>query len=235
MKLYDALIHETLTAAAGAKRIPADSLTAWPVTENSELIMNRDAAFELGGSGCPSVNYTLVTTDAAMAGDEVLLLGPELSQLKADAPFARVVILKTDEISEDDSGHDMIRAMEFVRYHVFPRGYMVRVSSTSFEEQVRIGKDAVKQGISLARVGRSYIDRYKAVKGVRAVKILFVTDRAAVEKLKPNAKKADDITRTLSHILDGLPTDCGHCSLKAVCDEVEGMKEMHLGKKKVSS
>ena len=53
-----------------------------------------------------------------------------------------------------------------------------------------------------------------------------------MERLKPIAKKADDITKTLSHILDGLPTDCGHCQLKPVCDEVEGMREMHLGKKK---
>lgn len=232
MILYDALIHETLTAAESAVHIPAASIKPWPVTESSELIMKRDSAFELGGSGCPSVNYTLVTTDPAFEGDEVMTVGPELSRLKADTAFARIVILKTDEISEDDEGHDMIRAMEFVRYHVFPKGYMVRVSSTSFEEQVRIGKDALKQGLSLARVGKSYIDRYRAVKGVKAVKILFVTDRALVERLKPNAKKADDITRTLSHILDGLPTDCGHCSLKAVCDEVEGMKEMHLGKKR---
>ena len=50
-----------------------------------------------------------------------------------------------------------------------------------------------------------------------------------VKALKPNAKKVDDITKTLSHILDGLPTDCGHCSLKPVCDEVEGMKELHFG------
>ena len=62
--------------------------------------------------------------------------------------------------------------------------------------------------------------------------VLFLTDRAAVERLKPIAKKADDITKTLSHILDGLPTDCGHCQLKPVCDEVEGMREMHPGKKK---
>ncbi|MBO4839106.1 MAG: carbon monoxide dehydrogenase [Lachnospiraceae bacterium] len=232
MKLYDAIIHETLAAAGGAKRWPASSLVPWPVTENSELVMQRQAAFELGGSGQPSANYTLVTTDPAPAGDEVLLLGPDLPDLKADAPFARIVILETEEISEDDAGHDIIRQMEFVRYHVFPKGYMVRVSATSFEEQVRVSRDAVKQGIRFARIGRAYIDRYKAVPGVKSVKILFLTDRAAVERLKPNAKKADDITKTLSHILDGLPTDCGHCQLKPVCDEVEGMRDMHLGKKK---
>ena len=31
------------------------------------------------------------------------------------------------------------------------------------------------------------------------------------------------------HIFDGLDADCGHCDFKKVCDEVEGMKEMHLG------
>ena len=232
MKLYDAIIHETFEAAGGAKRFPAASLAPWPATESSELIMQRQAAFELGGSGLPSANYTLVTTDPAYAGDEVLVLGPDLTDIKADTAFARIVVLETEEISEDDAGHDMIRQMEFVRYHVFPKGYMVRVSSTSFEEQVRVSRDAVKQGIRFARVGKAYIERYKKVPGVKSVKILFLTEKSLVERLKPNAKKADDITKTLSHILDGLPTDCGHCQLKAVCDEVEGMREMHLGKKK---
>ncbi len=233
MKLYDSIIHETMTAAGSAKRFPADAVTAWPVTENSELIMQRSAAFELGGSGLPSANYTLVTTDPAYQGDEILVAGPDLPALKADTAFARIVILETQEISEDDAGHDMIRQMEFVRYHVFPKGYMVRVSSTSFEEQVRVSRDALKAGICFDRIGKAYLEKYKKVPGVKSVKILFITDRALVEQLKPNAKKADDITKTLSHILDGLPTDCGHCSLKSVCDEVEGMREMHMGKKKV--
>ena len=171
MKLYDALIQETLAAAEGAKRWPASSLLPWPVTESSELVMQRQAAFELGGSGLPSANYTLVTTDPALAGDEVLLLGPDLPELKADAPFARIVILETEEISEDDAGHDMIRQMEFVRYHVFPKGYMVRVSATSFEEQVRVSRDAAKQGIRFGRIGQAYIDRYKTVPGVKSVKV----------------------------------------------------------------
>lgn len=39
-----------------------------------------------------------------------------------------------------------------------------------------------------------------------------------------------DITMTLSKILEGMPTDCGACNLKPICDEVEGMKELHFGK-----
>ena len=173
-----------------------------------------------------------MTTSALPGGEGVFLLGRDLPELKKDTAFARIVVLQTEEISEDDEGHDMIRSMEYVRYHVFPTGYMVRVSSTSYEEQVRVSKEAVKRGINFAAVGAAYLEKYRAVKGVKAAQIVFITDEAVVKALQPNAKKVEDITKTLSHILDGLPTDCSHCTLKPVCDEVEGMKEMHLGRKK---
>ena len=230
MKLYDPIIAQTLEVLRAAKPLP--SAFPWPDSGRSELVMQRDAAFELGGSGNPSVNYTCVTTGGFFEKDGVFLLGKDLPELKADTPFARLVLLETEEISEDDAGHDMIRAMEFVRYHVFPKGYMIRVSSTSYEEQVRVSKTALKGGIGFAAVGEDYIAKYREVPGVKAVRVYFITEKAAIEALRPNAKKVDDITKTLSHILDGMPTDCGHCTLKAVCDEVEGMREMHLGKKK---
>ena len=47
--------------------------------------------------------------------------------------------------------------------------------------------------------------------------------------MKDTAKKANDITNTLTTILEGIPTDCSVCSLKGICDEVEGMKELHFG------
>ena len=107
---------------------------------------------------------------------------------------------------------------------------MVRVSSQSNQEQVRISSDALKKGISFGKVGAAYISKYKAVDKVKRVRVIFITDSALVEALRPNAEKVDAITRTLTHILDGMPTDCGHCSMKPVCDEVEGMRELHLGK-----
>ena len=52
------------------------------------------------------------------------------------------------------------------------------------------------------------------------------------KKLAADAKTVHDITLTLSKILEGMPTDCGSCDLKPICDEVEGMKELHFGQKK---
>lgn len=236
MKLYDSIIKTTqdaLEKAEGA-RYPYDRTRVWKDRGESELIMLRDTAFELGGPPQPSVNYTCVTTSGLISDDEILVCGPDLTEIRKDVPFARIVFLETEDLGEsenEEKAYDAIRSIEFVRYHVFPAGYMVRVSAQVNEEQVRVSKKAVKAGIRFLYVGGTYIRKYKALPGVKHVRVIFITDPALVEELKPMAGKVDAITKTLTHILDGLPTDCGHCSMKSVCDEVEGMRELHLGKK----
>jgi hypothetical protein len=36
------------------------------------------------------------------------------------------------------------------------------------------------------------------------------------------------ITDSLNHIYENLKMDCSVCGQKAICDEVEGLKEMHM-------
>lgn len=235
MKLYDSIIQNTAELLSGyTPRITAyEAGKCWKDNGESELVMLRDAAFELGGSGKDSVNYTCVTGNGdAVPADEVWVYGKPLESIRSDVSFARIVFLDVDDLGEDEDAYNAIRRMEFVRYHVFPDGYMVRVSSESNQEQVRIARRAVQNGISFEAVGNAYIRKYKELPGVRHVRVIFVTDCDAIRSLIANAKKVDDITRTLTHILDGLPTDCSHCDLKPVCDEVEGMRELHMGQKK---
>ncbi|MCR5671266.1 MAG: hypothetical protein K6G10_09690 [Butyrivibrio sp.] len=236
MKLYDHIIDDTMEVLERCpkKQYAYNPGKAWKCLESTEFIMQRDASFELGGSGKPSVNYTLVSTSGKVAQDEILVYGKDLQEIDSAVSFARIVVLETEDLGEEtdqEKAFAAIRNLEFVRYHVFPEGYMVRVSSQSNQEQVRISKEALKKGIDFASVGAAYISKYKAAPGVKNVRVIFVTQELPVEELKPNADKADAITKTLTHILDGLPTDCGHCEMKPVCDEVEGMRELHLGKK----
>lgn len=236
MKLYDSIIKETdsILSEKEGSSYEFDRSRVWKDHGESELIMRRDAAFELGGPGMPSVNYTCVTTSGLISKDEVYVYGPDLNEIRADVPFAKIVFLETEDLGEsedEEKAYDTIRNIEFVRYHVFPVGYMVRVSAQSNEEQVRVSKKVAAAGIRFAYVGAAYIKKYLAIPEVKKVRIIFITDMQLVEKLKPYAGKVDGITRTLTHILDGLPTDCGHCSMKPICDEVEGMRELHLGKK----
>ena len=98
-------------------------------------------------------------------------------------------------------------------------------------EQVRVSKQAIKHGISFRNIGNSFIKKYKENKLIDHVCIIFVTgDRAMCKELADTAKKVDAITLTLNHIMDGLATDCSVCSFKTVCDEVEGLKELHFKK-----
>ena len=123
--------------------------------------------------------------------------------------------------------------MEFVKYHVFPKGYMFRISSGDFREQVRVSRSALQRGISFRSVGFDFIRRYLKNPNVLKVKLLFVTDlQAPYQRLRACAKKTADITRTLTHILDGMPTDYGSCHLKPICDEVEGMRRLHFKQSK---
>ena len=53
---------------------------------------------------------------------------------------------------------------------------------------------------------------------------------SCARSLRTRRRSVDKITLTLNHIMDGLATDCSVCSFKQVCDEVEGMKELHFKK-----
>ena len=236
MKLYDSIIRETekILADKESTRFPFDRSRIWKDRGESELIMRRDAAFELGGQGHPSVNYTCVTTSGLITEDEIYVYGPDLQEIQADVPFAKIVFLETEDLGEtedEEKAYRTIRNIEFVRYHVFPVGYMVRVSAQSNEEQVRVSRKVRDAGIRFAYVGGTYIRKYKALPEVKHVRIIFITDGELADRLRPYAGKVDAITQTLTHILDGLPTDCGHCTMKPICDEVDGMRELHLGRR----
>ncbi len=237
MELYNELIRETTSLLPGTvRRWDYDPAAAWEDSGSSELVLLRDMAYELGGSGKDAAQYTCVTASRELVEkDEVLLWGPDLKQLRADTPYARVALLRVGDIAsggDDTAAYHAIKDMEFVKYHVFPRGYMLRISTESHREQVRVSRQALKKGIDFRRVGCDFIRQYRKNPNVLAVKLLFITaPEAPYAALTEYAKRSADITRALCGILEGMPTDCSACRLKPICDEVEGMKTLHFGQK----
>ena len=164
----------------------------------------------------------------------MLLYGPDMKEIKGDVPFARLVILgvKDIDVEKKDATYAAIRNIEFVKYHVFPDGYMMRVSPESSREQIRVSKKAIKKGISFYKVGCDFIKQYKKNPNITNVRVIFITKNVDFKALHDTAKKIDDVTKTMNTILEGMPEDldCASCSFKPVCDEVEGLKELHFGK-----
>ena len=234
MELYNSLINDTRAQLEGLSAkvwnyAPAD---CWADTGASELVLQRDAAYEMGALGKGSANYVLFTSSSELVDkDQVILYGPDMGQIKGDCDFARIVLLRVGVLDDDDEAvYRTLKDIEFAKYHVYPEGYMVRMSPESSREQVRVSKKALGKGISFRSVGASYVAEYKKDANVLNATVIFITDpKADYAALQAAAKKAYAVTGTLTHILEGLPTDCSICALKDICDEVEGMKELHFG------
>lgn len=240
MELYNSIIEKVNghLGSTAPKKYAYNPDKTWEDVGGNQLIMMKESAYELGGDNKPAVNYACISSDDYVTEDEVWVYGRDLTEIHGSVPFARIVLVKVAGLKgegEEDT-EPLFRAIQdidFVKYHVYPKGYMIRSSSDSFREQVRVSKDAVRKGISFEKVGNSYIKEYKKNPNVLAVRVIFATvDDADYAEMKKDAKKVRDITKTLSKILEGMATDCHSCSLKEICDEVEGLKELHFGKEK---
>ena len=233
MKLYDESIKELLAGLDFSKAKNLDMVnTDWEDVGDHNLILRADMAYELGGGTNSAVSAMAVTCNNEFVnGDEVLLIGPDLNEIKNDTPYARIAIVKVAEESLGDGNalYNAIRKIEYVRYHINPKGYMTRISASNNREPVRVGKDALKDGLDFAKVGKLFLDTYHENKNIEAVKLIFITDPAFDYKsLAGQAKHLEDITGAIDHIFKNVMMDCGSCSLQKVCDEVEGLRELHF-------
>ncbi len=239
MMLYDDLIADTLGQLdqKAVKNLPlkdaAGPKANWPDSGKAMMILRSDMAYELGGSNLAAVGNTLITTDDSLvAQDEILLLGPDLPEIKKDSSYARIALVRVDEnaIGSGDKLYNAIQNIGYFRYHIYPEGFMLRVSSANDREGVRISSDALEKGLDFTAIGNSMISAIKLHKEVLAVKIIFITDPDFdYAKLAANQKKTKQITTTIDHMLKDVNMDCGSCGLQEICDEVEELREMHFG------
>ena len=233
MKLYDETIQKctALLAAGESRALPPDGGN-WPERSDRSMILRSDMASELGGDGRPAIGCTLVTANESLCpADGITLLGPDLPEIQKDVPFARIAIVRVDPdtLGEGQALYNAIRALEYTRYHFYPEGFMMRVSSTRNRESVRISKDALAKGLDFSKAGSRMIAAFRQNPRVLAVRLIYVTlDAFDYRALERCAAEAEAITKTIDHILKNAVMDCTACSLQTVCNEVEGLRELHF-------
>lgn len=225
MKFFDSLISETERIISVFQKKSFPKGNPWHDAGQNQVIMRRDTAFELEGVG-----FNLITSKNIQ--DEIIVIGDDLNEIRADRRFARISVVQVGNVDDEQKTYNLIKKIDYVKYHSFPDGYMMRSTSRSHKESVRISEKAVKNGIDFRKIGSLLIEKYKENPAVIGVRMIFVTapeaDFSAIEKL---AEKNYAIAETLNHIMNSVNFDCDTCKLKAVCDEVEGMKELHFNKK----
>ena len=224
MEFFDSLINDFSEIC---NKYPAESFSfndkiQWKENEYSKVILQRETACELDGTG-----FNMITGKAV--DDGVVLIGPDLDKLTSKQKFARICIVQLENKDDEQQLYNLIRKVEYVKYHFFPEGYMIRTASRSHKEGVRVSKSAIKDGLTFEKVGNILIRKFKEIPSVKAVKVYFVTDSAFdYVKMEEMAQKSNTITEALNHIMNSVKFDCDTCNLKAICDEVDGMKELHF-------
>lgn len=232
MDLYNSLINQikNLLPENEGKRFSYRKSTLKKGDKNQILFLN-ESAFELGGSQTHCLS-TMAVSSSIEFENSVLLFGKDLYQLKQDNEFGKIVLAQIDDIDEE-AAFDTVKNIELVRYNYCPEGFMTRASALSMREQLRISKNTVKNEVSFADYGNALIEEYLKNPVVKSVQIIFITDfNGKFDELYMLADKIKSTTSALNHILDNVMFDCSTCNLKEICDEVEGMKELHFKKSK---
>lgn len=227
MEFFDSLIKRALENTQGLSEINYDYNpdNAWKDVGVNQVILQKHSAFELKGTG-----FNLITSSPVKDG--ITVIGNDLADIKKDCNFTRISIIQIEDTEDEQKLYNLIRKTEYVKYHYFPDGYMIRTSSRSHKEAVRVSKDAIKKGISFQNAGNLLINKYKENPAVRGVRVIFITSPEADHKaFEEIAQKNNAITETLNHIMNNVNFDCDTCNLKPVCDEVEGMRELHFKNK----
>jgi len=224
MKFFDSLILETEKLISAFPKKEFELCKPWQDAQQAQVIMRRDTAYELEGVG-----FNLVTSDTVQ--DSVIVVGDDLGEIKDSRRFARITLVQIEDSDDEQKAYSLIKKIDYVKYHCFPDGYMMRSTSRSHKEAVRVSKQALNDGADFRKIGSLLIEKYKEIPAVKGVKVIFITAKEAdYNEAERIAEKNYAITETLNHIMNSVNFDCDTCNLKAICNEVEGMKELHFRK-----
>lgn len=233
MKLYDEIIAtcQNLLVQEAGQSLSVGPVT-WPKVSDRSMILRSDMAYELGGEHLPAIGCTLVTDAPALVpADRLTLIGRDLPRIQADSPYARIALIRVgkETLGEGPALYRAIRDLEHTRYHFYPLGFMMRISASHQKESVRIAKQALKDGLTFQKTGNQMILAFHENPCVEAVHLFYVTQETFdYQALARCAREAERITKTIDHIAQTSLMDCRSCGLQKICDEVEGLKELHF-------
>ena len=234
MRLYDDVLRQirSLLPAEPTKRAAYDPAKCAPEGEKDRILFRADTAYELGGGGTPGAEAVLFA-DWPEGRSETLLYGPDLCEISSDAPFGHITVVMIKETEDALPSSERLKTIGFTVFQLYPAGYHIRISPAACREQVRVAKTALQKEppLSFMNVGNSLIKAFLLHPEVRAVRTAFITDPAFDYKaLSVLAGKTKKITDAVQSTLQLDELDCASCKMKPICDEIDGLRELHFRK-----
>ncbi len=194
----------------------------WPA--GSSLVLEEDAALEMGNPRLGSLSVLLWSEEEDATGGRVSILGPDLGEAdQARLPFARVLIASGEFPDEYDS----YRGLRDAVYDTRLDGLSVRTMPSRLTVWCKVSRRAFESGLSLVDLGAAYIEALEDVEGVRSAEALFVTSSAAdIARLSSAASGAQRLIEAMMKMYQEQNFDCEACEYRDVCDTVMDLKRI---------
>ncbi len=183
---------------------------------------------ELGSPKMESVSCLLWTHDhSAIEDGRITLLGPDFPESRGmSLPFGKVVLAGVEGFDEDNA-YDLHKDLDYLRYSLDLKGFMMRSVSQYMREWCRISTTAIRDGFSARTLGSSLIGLFRTKPFVKSVEVIYLTSSPAdVIRLREITSPAEKIIAAMNKMAAEMDLECGSCEYQEVCDEAEGLKSM---------
>jgi CO dehydrogenase/acetyl-CoA synthase beta subunit len=201
---------------------------AWPTGGGRNIVLKEDMGLELGSPEKDSVSCLLWTEDLSRITDgRITLMGPDFTECMGKSlPFGKVVLVGVEGFDEDNA-YDRHKDMDFLRYELDLKGFMMRAVSQYMREWCRISRETLSQGFSARNLGSSLIRLFRDRPYVKTVEVIFFTSSTDdVHKLKEITSPSEKVISAMNKMASEMDFECGSCDYQDVCDEAEGLKGM---------
>jgi CO dehydrogenase/acetyl-CoA synthase beta subunit len=228
MALFDSPVQQlqaflsSKLAAGILREFPAHPDRFWP--EQASLVLEEDAALELGHPSLGSLSFLVWTEAEFWQGDRVLLLGPDLTELKAKrAAWAEILLVR----GRFEDEYDRYRELREAVYETRLAGLMTRVLPSRQTLWSRVTRQALEQGLSVGHLGAALIRSLKHRPSVSSVWAVFITEsKEEIARLEAIGREAGDIAGALIKMNEEMTLDCESCEFGSTCEKVVELKQI---------
>jgi CO dehydrogenase/acetyl-CoA synthase beta subunit len=203
-------------------------INPWPPGGSRNIVLKEDMGLELGSPERESVSCLLWTGDLSSIEDgKITLIGPDFFEsLGESLPFGKVILAGVEGFTEDNA-YERHKELDFLRYDLDLKGFMMRAVSQYMREWCRISRDALSKGFSAQTLGSSLINLFREKPYVKAVEVLFFTSSTTdVSRLREITAPAEKIISAMNKMVNEMEFECGSCDYQEVCNEADGLRGM---------
>ncbi len=227
MKIFDEHIKQTLDILESYEKKPLVKQGAClGLTKKSIFMMEKDLAVELGGYPKESINLIVGTSDMDFE-EGVFIIGDANLNSSSHMSFGKVVFLQTEDVP-DDKLYDFTQETLLKDASLRFEDVMLRTSPAHYYTNLRISKKAMQNGFDFDKMASTIQVEFESISSVKKAQVVLIAgDSPLYKQLLPVAESVKEVTVALNHIFDGIDMDCGSCAWSDLCDEVEGLRELH--------